>query len=240
MSETFSNEPVTTPAPAPAPTPMPNDSAARSLSGEILEPSQIKTPEAKPATPESGKTSEPTSTSKPEGAPEAYTEFKAPEGYTLDTKTLEAATPIFKDLGLTQDQAQRLVDFHSKAMIDAAKAPAQEYESTRTAWRAAVDSDPVIKGAVMDGKTGIEAVKIGIGKTLAAIGDPQLTADFKAAMDLTGVGDNPAFIKALWKLSAFVTEGKSVQGANPSPHGQVAPGTSARPPAAKSLYPNLP
>ena len=125
-------------------------------------------------------------------------------------------------------------------MIKAAKAPESAYEATRTEWRAKVDADPEIKAATADGKTGVEAVKVGIAKTLAALGDPALTADFKAAMDLTGAGDNPAFIKAMWKLSAFVTEGKHVQGQNPSVHGQQAPGTSARPTPAAALYPNLP
>lgn len=76
-------------------------------------------------------------------------------------------------------------------MIAAAKAPASEYEATRTTWRAQVDSDPDIKSAVMDGKAGLDAVKIGISKTLAALGDPALTADFKTAMDLTGAATTP-------------------------------------------------
>jgi len=220
---------------------MPNDPAARSPTGEILEPSQIAPKPPEP--PKSGEAPDGTSTPKPPEAakaPEKYEDFKAPEGYAIDPKVLEEATPIFKELGLTQDQAQRLVDFHSKAMIAAAKAPANEYEGTRAEWRAQVDSDPVIKGAVMDGKTGVEAAKVMIGKTLAGLGDPQLTQDFKAAMDFTGAGDNPAFIKAMMKLSAYVTEGKHVTGANPSVHGQTAPGTTARPSAAASMYPNLP
>jgi hypothetical protein len=147
--------------------------------------------------------------------------------------------PIFKELGLNQDQAQKLVNFHTAQMIDAAKAPAATYEATRAGWRATIEADPDIRSAAADGKTGIEAVKVGIAKTLNAIGDPALTTAFKEAMDLTGAGDHPAFIKAMWKLADFVTEGKHVAGANPSPHGQAAPG--AKPPtAAKALYPNLP
>lgn len=231
--------------PPSTPTPMPNDALARSPTGEILEPSQIAaTPPPTPSsTPPSDGTPAPTSTPKSEAkpeVPETYTDFTAPEGYTIDPKTLEAATPIFKDLGLSQDQAQKLVDFHTQQMIAAAKAPASEYEATRTTWRAQVDSDPDIKSAVMDGKAGLDAVKIGISKTLAALGDPALTADFKTAMDLTGAGDHPAFIKAMWKLASFVTEGSHVAGAKPSPHGQTPPGQDTRPSAAKSLYPNLP
>src|SRR5437879_843733 len=129
----MSDTSVTTTPPTPtAPPPLPNDSAARSPTGEILEPSQIQatTPEAK--TPATTPTSlEPTSTppkdpAKPADAakaPEAYTDFTAPEGYTLDAKTIDAVMPIFKELGLTQDQAQKLVTFHASQLIEAAKAP---------------------------------------------------------------------------------------------------------------------
>ena len=251
VSPSESSTPAT-PTPA-APMPLPNDAAARSPTGEILEPSQIAAQQAaaKPTetnpdgTPKSGETPAPTSTSKDpaakpaEGAPETYADFTVPDGYTLDPKTVEAATPLFKELGLTQDQAQKLVSFYSEQAIAAAKAPAAEYEATRTAWKAQVDSDPVIRGATMDGKTGIEAVKIGIGKTLAAIGDPALTQEFKAAMDLTGVGDNPAFIKAMYKLSAYVVEGKHVAGSGPSVHGQTPPNQGAKPSPARALYPHL-
>jgi hypothetical protein len=125
-------------------------------------------------------------------------------------------------------------------MIDAAKAPQTTYETLRAEWKATVDADAEIRAAVADGKTGIEAVKIGIAKTLAALGDAQLTTDFKHAMNTTGVGDNPAFIKAMWKLSSFITEGKPVTPGGPSVHGQTPPNSGARPAPAASLYPNLP
>lgn len=251
MSDT-SQPSVPPPIPAaPAPTPLPNDQLARSPTGEILEPSQIPPPakpEPKPAgTPDATSTSPdpkaPPADGKtpaaPTGAPETYTDFTAPEGYTLDPKAIEAATPIFKELGLTQDQAQRLVAFHASQMIEAAKAPAATYEATRTQWQTAVKSDPELIAAVSGGKTGLEAVKLDISRALTGLNDPKLAADFKAAMDLTGAGDHPAFVKALWKLSAFVTEGKPVTGAGPSPHGQRAPGVAEKPSPAQAMYPNL-
>lgn len=235
---------VVTPPPQ---VPMPNDQAARSATGEILEPAQIvaqqttppasSTPPSSPSEPTSTPPKDPAAPAPKDGVPETY-EFKVPDGYTLDKAVTDAFTPIAKELGLSQDAAQKLVDFHTSQMIAAAKAPADSYEATRTQWKAQVDADPAIKAATADGKTGLEAVKIGIAKTLNALGDPQLTADFKAAMDLTGAGDNPAFIKAMWKLSSFITEGKHVAGNGPSPHGQTPPGQSSRPDAAHALYPN--
>jgi hypothetical protein len=58
-------------------------------------------------------------------------------------------------------------------------------------------------------------------------------------MDLTGAGDNPAFIKAFWKLSQHVVEGKPAPGGGPSPHGQVAVGQAQRPSIAQAMYPSL-
>ena len=238
MSDTsqIQSDPVATPTPTPDPA-IPQ----RDPQGNLLSPGEIPTPTPSPSP------SEPTSTppkdgDKPApsaGAPEAYADFKLPDGYTLDKAVVDEATPIFKELGLTQDQAQKLVDFHTKQLISAAKAPEDTYSAMRTDWRAKIEADPEIKGASLDGKTGTEAVKIAIGRTLAAIGDVGLIADFKQAMDLTGAGDNPAFIKAMWKLSSLVTEGKSVKGTGPSPHGQVDPAKAKPQTGAHALYPNL-
>jgi hypothetical protein len=250
MSDT--SNPTLTPSPQ---TPLPNDAAARSATGEILEPAQIaaQTPPTTPEAPKLNPDGTPAQTSTPQtpekpadgtkpppaGAPETYTAFTAPEGYTLDPKTIEAATPIFKELGLSQEAAQKLVAFHSEQMIAAAKAPATEYETMRTAWQAKAKSDPDMAKAVNGDKTGLEAVKLDMGRALNAIGDPALASEFKAAMDLTGAGDHPAFIKTFWKLAQYVTEGKHVAGAQPSVHGQQAPGTTARPSAAQAMYPKL-
>lgn len=249
-----SQQPPPPPIPVPTPTPLPNDQAARSPTGEILEPSQIAAPPPAPKAPDG--TPAPTSTpptgqeppkapdaQKPPapaaGAPEAYTDFTAPEGYTLDKAAIDAATPIFKELGLSQDQAQKLVAFHASQMIEAAKAPQATYEATRTEWQTAVKSDPELTAAVSGGKTGLEAVKLDISRALNGLGDAKLASEFKAAMDLTGAGDHPAFVKTLWKLASFVTEGTNVPGGGPSPHGQRAPGSAERPSAAAALYPNL-
>lgn len=250
----MSDTTVTTQAP---PTlPMPNDAAARSATGEILEPAQIaaqqaaKTPTEAPKLNPDG-TPVPTSTSTtPEakldaakspatGAPEAYTDFTMPDGYTLDPKTIEAATPIFKELGLTQDQAQRLVQFHSEQMIAAAKGPEATYTAMRTDWQAKIKSDPDLAKAVNGDKTGLDAVKLDIGRALNAMGDATLANEFKEAMNLTGAGDHPAFVKTMWKLASFVTEGKHVAGISPSPHGQTDPSKAKPATGAHALYPNL-
>lgn len=171
-------------------------------------------------------------------APDAYAAFTAPEGFTLDPKAIEAATPIFKELGLTQEQAQRLVSLNAAQQIEAAKAPQATYEATRRDWQAKVHADTEMAAYSRDGKTGLDAVKIDLGRAIAVMG-PELGKEFKAAMDLTGAGDNPAFVKGFWKLAQQVVEGKSVSGKGPSPLGQVDPTKPAKTVGAHAMYPNL-
>lgn len=237
----MSDTSVTIDPPSPTPPPLPTDLSIpqRDPQGNLLEPGQTPTPSPEPKTSEPTPVPAKTSTSKSEGAPEKYEDFRAPDGYTIDPKTIEAAAPIFKELGLTQVQAQSLVDFHTKQMIDAAKAPQTTYETMRNEWTTKAKADPDMAKHAVDGKTGLDAVKVDMGRALTALNDPDLAAEFKQAMDLTGAGDHPAFIKTFWKLAQYVTEGKHVSGGNPSPHGQTPPGANGRPDAARALYPNL-
>jgi antitoxin component of RelBE/YafQ-DinJ toxin-antitoxin module len=233
-----------------------NDEAARSATGEILDQSTLtttpttQTPTTEPST-TSATTTPATDGTTPQTpakdgtapapvVPETYADFKAPDNYTIDPTALAAATPVFKELGLTQDQAQKLVDLQVAREIALAKAPQDAVETMRKEWRGKTEADPDIKATVdkNSGKTGMDAVKVNIARTLSVL-PVDLQVEFKDAMNLTGAGDHPAFVKAFNKLAAFVTEGSHVAGAGPSPDGQKKPGTPA-PTAAAALYPNLP
>src|SRR5262245_60440079 len=50
------------------------------------------------------------------GAPEKY-EFKAPEGVTLDTGLVNDFTPLAKELGMSQDAAQKVVDLYASKVL---------------------------------------------------------------------------------------------------------------------------
>lgn len=54
-------------------------------------------------------------------APEKY-EFKAPEGMTLDQALVDKVTPIFKEIGLSQEQANKFFDAYANNVKDMAKA----------------------------------------------------------------------------------------------------------------------
>ena len=238
-----------------------NDAAARSPTGEILDQAPIQTlPQPTTTTTTSPDTSITTDAPKPSTDPKPFAdpalkdpaakvdapvvpdkyEFKAPDNYTLNPTAYEAAIPVFKELGLTNDQAQKLVDLQIKREIALAKAPQDAVETMRRDWRGKVEADADLKATVdkNSGKTGMDAVKINIARTLSVL-PVDLQVEFKDAMNLTGAGDHPAFIKAFNKLAAFVTEGSHVAGKGPSDLGQQKPGTNTRPSAAEAMYPGL-
>jgi hypothetical protein len=170
----------------------------------------------------------------PTKVPETYADFTVPEGMAINKEALEAALPVFKKLGLTQDQAQELVNVQTAREATLAKAGQGDYASMREGWRKDVLADTSLSAG---GKVKPEVLQT-IGRAIDGIGDPKLAADFRQVMDTTGVGDNPAFVRTLFKMASQLTEGRPVAAGGPSVHGQTAPG--AKPTSiANAMYPNL-
>jgi hypothetical protein len=165
----------------------------------------------------------------PAGAPETYDAFKAPEGYELDAKAIEEVTPIFKELNLTQEQGQKLIDFYSKLSAEAAEAPARLVREQNEAWVNEIKADPQLGPKLAE-------VRSTVSKLLGSLGE--LEGPFRQAMDYTGAGNNPAFIRVMYKIASQMTEGGMVRGGGPSTQGQGNQGRPAS--AAQALYPNLP
>ena len=223
---------VTTPAAGNAP-------EARTETGEIKDQQTtqpVTTSETKPETtspkePPTGTKTE-TKTDAPV-VPDKY-EFKAPEGYEVDQKFLDDATPVLKELGLTQEQANKLFDIqaaHSKAAAEEAQ---RAYEATRAEWR-----DKVVKDAALgDGKSDLKPeVRKNVSVAIAALGDAKEIDAFKEAMAITGAGDHPAFVAAMNKLGSLLGEGTQVRAGGPAP---VAGPNSKPKTAAQAMFPGLP
>jgi hypothetical protein len=159
--------------------------------------------------------------------PEAY-DF----GKDFDPKVVEAAAPIFKELGLSQDAASKLVDLYQKQTAGLTDTLLAQVEKTRTEWRTAVESDKEIGGIL---KT---RVLPEIGRALDKL-PTEVSKSFRESLDLTGAGDHPAVVKALYEMSKLVNEGTHVSGRGPSAEGQTPAGKIAPPSLAQAMYPNL-
>jgi hypothetical protein len=186
-----------------------------------------------PTASQTGPTSnDPTTTPAPEGAPEAYT-FTAPEGKSYDKSFIDKATPVFKELNLTQASAQKLVDTYNDLAQSQADLAVKAVEDMRRGWQADVTKE-------FGGK--VDEIKADVGRMYDTLfkDAPKDRDAFINAMNLTGAGDHPAIVKTMWKLSEAFREGQHVSGGGPSPHGQRQPNTAAAPSAAQAMYPNLP
>ena len=172
---------------------------------------------------------------KVEGAPDKYNDYTVPEGYTLDAEVKGEADKVFKGLGLSQEQAQSLVDFYTAKTTEAFKAPFDAYQAVTDGWRQESENHPDLKGKLGPGKE----VSVRISKFLDGIGDAQLAKDFREHMDITGAGNHQAFIRVLDHFAQRLTEGTHVAGKGPSEAGQSRPGQAPKT-AAQSMYPNLP
>lgn len=170
----------------------------------------------------------------PSGPPEKY-EFKLVEGQTIDQSMLDKATPVFKDLGLTQDRAQKLVDLFNSYAKDQSDLAIKAVHEMRTGWREQVNAHPEMSGK-------LEVIKADVGRmkdsVLGAPGTPARDK-FDAAMSLTGAGDHPDIVWGWWQASKSFGEGKHVSGSGPSKEGQRPPNASERPSLAAALYPDL-
>lgn len=225
--------------------PLPNEPVARTPDG-TLKDATTASPPATPTSPNSGDqtTHEPAAKStdanpepgakpddqKPAGTPDKY-DFKPPEGQTYDPKLLADAETVFRELGLTQAQANRLVELQAKTLAPkSAQDAIAMIKSQGDAWTAETMAAP-------DLGPKIEEHKITIARALGTVMSPSEKAAFIKFGDQTLFFNQPDVFRGLLKLATKVAPGTHVAGAGPSPNGQSANGTSQRPSIAESMYP---
>ena len=139
---------------------------------------------------------------KKEGAPEAYADFKVPEGVQVDKEALEAFKPLAKELGLSQEQAQKLVDLQAAQVGKFEKAIQTQWEQTQKAWVTQARDDKEIGGTKFDENLAVAA------KALDAFGTPAL----RQMLDATGVGDHVELLRFAHKVGKAISEEKLILG----------------------------
>lgn len=159
----------------------------------------------------------PAETEKPAGAPEKY-EFAAPEGKSYDDKTIAAYSEAAKELNLTQEAAQKMLDKLAPAIHDRQM---EQIKAVREGWAEASRTDKEIGGDKLTETLSVAK------KGLEKFGTPEL----KTLLDESGLGNHPEIIRAFARAGREISADKVVTGN--AVHGNA--------PAAndpKSLYPN--
>lgn len=139
---------------------------------------------------------------KQDGAPEKY-EFKPAEGQELDAAALEQFEPIARELNLTNEQAQKMVDLYgTKIMPMVQQQQVEAWQKTTEQWAADVKADKEIGGDKLTGN--LSAAQ----RALAQFGTPEL----KEYLEGTGLGNHPELVKAFVKVGKAMSEDGMVTG----------------------------
>lgn len=152
---------------------------------------------------EGDKPAEKKESDKPEGAPEKY-EFQAAEGVELDTEALKEFEPVAREMNLTNEQAQKLVDVYPKILAGVQQRQAEAWQQTTEQWAADVKADKEIGGDKLP--SNLSAAQ----RALDQFGTPEL----KEYLNTTGLGNHPDLVKTFVKIGKAMSEDGMVTGGN--------------------------
>ena len=164
-----------------------------------------QTPQPKPEgeKPAGGKSEEGTPGQKKDepakGAPEKYADFTLPEGVTLDVAAKETFVAIARELDLSQEKAQKLVDLKVKLDQNVAKEVEAQHKKLVEGWKG--ESLKAL-GAEADKSLAVAA------KARDKFGSPE----FVKFMEESGLGNHPAFIDFCLKVGKAISEDNLVEG----------------------------
>jgi hypothetical protein len=182
----------------PAAAPTPADPAAAAAA----KPKDGEAPKADDGKPGEGK--DPASK-----APEKY-DFKFADDVAVDTAALEAFSPVLREAGLTQEQAQKLADVYAAQIAQQSTAFAEKlkdesfaleqaanmFAPQRAKWADSLKTDKDIGGKNYD--QNVVAMQRAIGR----FGTPEL----KQLLNVTGLGNHPELARFCLKVGQAISE----------------------------------
>lgn len=170
----------------------------------------------------------------PEEAPKPIFEFqpyKLPEGVKLDDKGIAEFNTVLTDDKMTpQDRGQKLMDMYTEAMTNYDKQLRQQqhtaFAETRKAWRTLAMSDEVIGGS------GHQTAMKSVASARDMFVPEGERKEFNDFLRITGAGDNPAFLRFLYRVDRKLAE------PSPMPPGGKPPADIGKKPTGRrgALY----
>jgi hypothetical protein len=144
----------------------------------------------------------PTGKNPPEGKPsEQKLALKLPDGSVLDPGAVERIAAYAKERGLSQEQAQELLNREHGAVAAYVEGQKQVLNSARTSWLEEVKSDKEIGGEKYN-----EAIELS-RRLISDFGSEAL----KQALNETGLGNHPELIRFVYRLAKTRADDKIVR-----------------------------
>ena len=148
--------------------------------------------------------------------PEKY-EFTLPENVQMDEAAVNAFSEFAKEVGLSQEAAQKMIDKMAPAMQ---ARQAEAFQATRESWGESSKADKEFGGEKLTENLAVAK------KAMDAFGTPEL----RTLLNESGLGNHPEIIRAFYRAGKQISEDRFV----PSGQGGRAGGKDP----ASSLYPN--
>lgn len=133
---------------------------------------------------------------KPDGPPEKY-EFKFAEGVEVAPQHVESFSTLAKELGLSQANAQKLIDYQATLQQAVSEQESAKYEATVKDWRAKCEADPEIGGPKAAENRAI--MTAGFRK----VATPELT---EFLTKTTRLGDHPEICRLFHRIGKAISE----------------------------------
>lgn len=144
------------------------------------------------------------------GVPDKY-ELKLPEQTSLDTAVVERTAAIARELGLSQDHAQKTLEFVNTevaaklaAVTEAHQPGGAEWTKNVEGWEAAALADPDLGGS---GKPEVLKANADLAQRVLASFFPPSVKEFLIE---TGFGSNPDVLRGFVKIGRSMSEGSLV------------------------------
>lgn len=180
------------------------------LMTESEQPVEVVTPDAPIAPPAAPPVVE---SAKPAGAPDAYS-FKHPdEGQAFDDGVTTAFGEVAKELNMTQEAAQKVLDKMSPVL---AARQTEAVTAARTQW--ANDSST-------DTEFGGDKLQENLGVAKKAM-DAYATQPLKDLLEESGLGNHPEVVRLFYRVGKSISEDRFINGA----------GTGSQSPDARRMY----
>ncbi|WP_140179420.1 peptidase [Providencia stuartii] len=134
-------------------------------------------------------------------APEKY-EFTAGEGQELDKEAVAAFEPIARELGLSNEQAQKIVDVYGSTIIpQIAKQQEAAWQKQVTEWAETVKADKELGSVESIGNA---------QKAMDQFGTPEL----KQYLNDSGLGNHPELFRIFSRIGKTMSEDGFVSGSS--------------------------
>lgn len=139
--------------------------------------------------------------------PEKY-EFKLPEGITLDEASMKLVEPAFKELGLSNEQAQKLVDLQ----LSLSKTQVEANEKAHVAvWEQFVEAQK------KEAKDYFGPKLPEVMRNVARARNTFISKPMQEKLSVAGFSNDKDFLETLDKIGRVIGEGKFVEGKRSAP-----------------------